>query len=185
MCDVGTAISSIGLGLQGAGAIGGFIADRRTASAYKEYQTLQTQAALTNYIQQTQAINTRYSQEQEASGLKAQQIYLENLKAQATAETSAASSGVEGSSIESLFRGYDRATAISNYVSARNLQWQGIQYNEELESLRTQALSTINMEQKYASAGASTLLSGIGGIMTNYSNLDLRRQQYNYYKGIK
>ncbi len=183
MCGVGTAISGIGLGLQGAGIIGKFLSDKQTASAYSEYQALQTQSTLTNYLQQTRAINTRYSQEQEASGLEAQQLYLQNLKAKATAQASAATSGIEGSTIENLFRGYDRATAISNYVSARNLHMQGLQYNEELESLRTQAISSINMQQRYTSTGASTLLSGIGGLMSSYADYEERKDRIKYYRG--
>ena len=52
MCDVGTAISGIGLGLQGASVIGNFLSDRQTTSAYSDYQALQTQSTLNNYLQQ-------------------------------------------------------------------------------------------------------------------------------------
>lgn len=183
MCDVGTAISGIGLGLQGAGVIGNYISDKQTAAAYSEYQALQTQSTINNYIQQTKAINTRYAQEQEASGLEIQQLYIKNMQAKATAQASAASSGVTGSTIENLFRGYDRASAISNYVAARNLHFKGLQYNEELESLRATALSSINTQQQYYSTGASTLLSGLGGIMTSYSNLEERKLRIKYFGG--
>ncbi len=177
MCDVGTAISGIGLGLQGASVIGNYISDRQASSAYSDYQALQTQSTLNNYIQQTKAINTRYAQEQEATGLEVQQIYLKNLQAKATAQASAASSGVEGSTIENLFRGYDRASAVSNYVAAKNLQMKGMQYNEELESLRASAISSINLQQPYYSTGASTLLSGLGGMMSSYANYEERKDR--------
>lgn len=183
MCDVGTAISTIGLGLQGASVIKNYISDKQATSAYSDYQALQTQATISNYIQQTQAINTRYAQEQEASGLNVQQIYLKNLQAKATAQASAAASGVEGSTIDNLFRGYDRASAVSNYVAARNLQMQGMQYNDETESMRISAISSINMQQQYNSTGASTLLSGLGGMMTSYANYDERKERMEYYRG--
>ena len=183
MCEVGTAISAIGLGLQGASIIGSYISDKQTASAYSDYHALQTQSTLNNYIQQTKAINTRYSQEQEASGLEIQQIYLQNLQAKATAQASAASSGIEGTTIENLFRGYDRASAISNYVVARNLHMKGMQYNEELESLRASAISSINSQQPYYSTGASTLLSGFGGMMSSYANLEERKERLKFYRG--
>ena len=39
----------------------------KEAKSYANYQSLQTQSALINFIQQTQAMNTRYAQEQEAT----------------------------------------------------------------------------------------------------------------------
>ena len=182
MCEV-TIGSAIGLGLQGAGIINNFIADRQTSRAYSTYQALQTQSTLTNYLQQTRAVNMRYAQEQEATGLEAEQIYLQNLKAKATAQASAASNGVEGISLDNLYRGYDRASAVSNYVAARNLHWKGLQYNEELESLRTQAISSINAQQPYQSNSASILISGLGGMLTSVANNYERKERLKYYRG--
>lgn len=179
MCDVG----AIGLGIQGAGLVSNLISSKKEQAAYSNYQAQSTQATLTNYIQQVKAINNRYAEEQEASALEKQQISIENMQAKATAQASAASGGVEGSTIENLFRGYDRATAINNYISARNLQVKGLQYTDELESMRYKAISAINIQQQYTGAStASTLLSGVGGLFTSYANYDYRRSQSAFYK---
>ena len=60
MCDVGTAVSTIGLGLQGASVIGSYISEKQTASAYSDYHALQTQSTLNNYIQQTKALQKKH-----------------------------------------------------------------------------------------------------------------------------
>ncbi len=165
MCNVG----AVGLGMQAVGTVGSYISSNKEAAAYSKYQTLQTQAALNNYIQQSKSINNRYAEEQSASSMEQQEIALENMRAKATAQASAASSGVEGSSIEMLFRGYDRATAVSNYTAARNLQMKGLQYTNELDGLRIQAINAINGMEQHSGASASTLLGGIGGLLTSYS----------------
>lgn len=169
MCDV----SLVGLGISTVGAIGNFFSKKQEQYAYAKYQDLQTQAALHNYIEQSKAINNRYAEEQSATAAQKEEIYLKNLQNKATAQASAASSGIQGSSIENLFRGYDRATAISNYTAARNLQMKGLQYNEELDSMRTQAINAVNLQTPYTGGSAgSTLISGIGGLLTDYSKID-------------
>lgn len=179
MCD----ISAIGLGIGAIGAISNTMAARQQAQSYATYQGLQSQAALNNYIQQSKQLNLRYAQEQEANAEEKQQIQIENMKAKATAQASAASSGIEGLSIDNLFAGYDRATAVSNYTHARNLEMLGLEYSNQLDSYRNQALSTIYSMQGYTGASAgSTLLSGIGGLMTAYSSNKMQQMQMNYYK---
>lgn len=180
MCEVG----AIGLGLQTAGTIGSFISDKQTASAYADYQALSAQSTVNNYIQQTKSINNRYAEEKESSALQTQQIYIQNLQAKATAQASAAGAGVQGSTIDTLFSGYDRATAVSNYVAAKNLQLKGLQYSDELEGLRTKAISAINMQQQYTSTGASTLLSGMGGLLTSFSNAQYKQEQLKAWRGM-
>lgn len=166
MCNVG----AIGLGIQGAGVIGNYMAARQEKSAYSRYYSLQSQATLDNYIQQQRAIKNRYIEEEQATTAHKQEIYIENLQAKATAQASAATSGIEGISIENLFRGYDRATALSNYTAAKNLQMKGLQYNDELDSLRVQAINSINLQTQYTGASPmSTLLGGLGGLLSTYS----------------
>lgn len=166
MCNIG----AVGLGLQGVGLISQYNAAKKEQAAYAEYSTLSTQATLDNFIQQTRAINNRYIEETEATTAQKQEIYLQNLQAKATAQASAASSGIEGISLDELFRGYDRATAVSNYTAAKNLHWKGLQYNDELDGLRVQAINSINLQQQYSGASpSSTLLSGIGGLFTSYA----------------
>lgn len=181
MCNIG----AIGLGIQGAGVVGNYIAEKQAEVQYSKYQTLQTQATLHNYIQQTKAMNNRYAEEQEAAALQNQQVYIQNLQSKATAEASAASSGVEGSTIDTLFQGYDRATAVSNYVAARNLQIKGLQYSDELEGLKAQAISAINLQQPYTGNPVSTLIGGLGGMLTSYSNMQYKQEQVKYYRGAK
>lgn len=180
MCNV----AAIGLGLQGASLIGNFISDKQTSNSYNEYQALSTQSTISNYIQQSKAINNRYSEDKESSAYQTQQIYIENLQSKATAEASAAGSGVQGSTIDNLFRGYDRATAVSNYISARNLHIKGLQYIDELEGLRTKAVSAINLQQPYTSTGASTLLGGFGGLLSSFSNAQYKQEQLQAWRGM-
>lgn len=174
MCD----IAAIGLCISALGTVSNAIAANQQSKAYSKYQTLQTQSALNNYIQQSKQLNQRYAQEQEANAEEKQQIQLENMKAKATAQASAATSGIEGLSIDNLFAGYDRATAVSNYTHARNLQMLGLEYNNQLDTYRNQALSTIYSIQPYSGASAgSTLLSGVGGLMSSYSNNKLKQEK--------
>lgn len=178
MCNVG----AIGLGISAAGIVSNYVSEQNTSASYSKYQALTTQATLTNYIQQTKAINNRYAEEQEATSAQKQQIYIQNLQAQATAEASAAGSGVTGSTIDTLFKGYDRATAVSNYTAARNLQLKGLQYSDELAGLKAQAISAINLEQPYIANSSSTLIGGLGGLLTGFSNMQLRQEQLDFYK---
>lgn len=178
MCN----ISAIGLAIGAAGTISNTIAAKQQADAYGTYQSSQTQSALNNYIQQSKQLNTRSAQEQEASSEERYQIQIENMKAKATAEASAASSGIEGITIDNLFAGYDRATAVSNYTHARNLEMLGLEFNNQLDAYRNQALSIIYSMQSYSGATVgSTLLSGIGGLMTTYSNKQMEQERLNFY----
>lgn len=179
MCNIG----AIGLGLQGLGMMSGAYSQHQQAKAYANYQALQAQAALNNYIQQSKQLNLRYAQEQEANAEEREQIRIENMKAKATAQASAATSGVEGLTIDNLFAGYERATAVSNYTHAKNLEMLGLEYNNQLDMYRVQALNSINTMQQYTGAStASTLLSGVGGMFSAYSNNKLKQEQLQYYK---
>ena len=178
MCN----LSAIGLAIGAAGTVSNTISASQQANAYGEYQKLQSQSALNNYIQQSKQLNTRYAQEQEASAEERQQIQIENMKAKATAQASAASSGIEGITIDNLFAGYDRATAVSNYTHAKNLEMLGLEFNNQLDAYRNQALSTIYSMQPYSGASVgSTLLSGIGGLMTTYSTNKIEQERLNFY----
>lgn len=179
MCD----LSAVGLGIGAIGSVANTIAASKQQQAYTGYQKVQTQAALNNYIQQAKQLNTRYAQEQEANAEERQQIQIENMKAKAIAQASAASSGIEGITIDNLFAGYDRATAVSNYTHARNLEMLGLEYNNQLDTYRNNALNTIYSMQPYSGASTgSTLLSGIGGLMTTYSNNKQQQEQMKYFR---
>lgn len=179
MCDVG----AIGLGLSAVGMLGSAYSVSQEQKAYANYQQLQSQSALNNYIQQSKQINLRYSQEQEANAQEREQIRIENMKAKATAQASAASSGIEGITIDNLFAGYNRATAVSNYTHARNLNMLGLEYNNQLDAYRVQALSTIYSMGSYQGASVgSTLLSGVGGMMSQYSKTNFTSSRNSFFK---
>lgn len=170
MCDV----AAIGLGLQGVSTVFNIFGSRSQEKAYANAQIANINSALSNFRTNVNLNNTRFSQEQEAAQEQAQQVYLHNLQQKATAQTSAAGSGVAGVSIENLFRGYDRTTALSNFISERNLRNMGLQYDENYEGLRTQALNSIYGTQTYTGANAgSTLLSGFGNILSSAASSDL------------
>ena len=170
MCTV----ASIGLGLQGVSTIFSALGARSQERAYANAQIANINSAVDNFRTNVNLNNTRFSQEQESAQEQAQQVYLQNLQQKATAQTSAAGSGVSGISIDNLFRGYDRTTALSNFISERNLRNMGMQYDENYEGLRTQAINSIYGTQSYTGANAgSTLLSGFGNILSSTAASDL------------
>lgn len=169
-------IAGLGLGLQGAGLLANLAAQKQAASANEQYRALQTQATLSNYIQQVRAIHNREQEEAEASALELQQKNIANMQARATAMASAASSGVDSQTIQTLFFGYDRANAVNSYVAAKNLQFKRLQDIDNIKALRANAISSINLQQPYVDTTGSTLLSGLGGIMKSYADYDWKQQ---------
>ena len=181
MCNLAAA----GLIMSGASTVFDMIGANQQQKAYANYQQLQSQAALNNYIQQSKQLNLRYTQEQEANAEERQQIHIENMKNKATAQASAASSGIEGITIDNLFAGYNRASAVSDYTHARNLDMLGLEYNNQLDAYRANALSSIYSIAPYTGATAgSTLLSGVGGMMSNYANYKERQEQTKFYRSV-
>ena len=164
-------IAAAGLGLQALGAIGSIASDRQAANDNARYRALQTQSTLTNYIQQLNAVHTRINQEQQATALQKQQLAIENMKARATAQASAAANSVEGSTLDNLFQGYDRATAVNNYIASKNLHFKELQSYQEMMSYRASALSSIYNQTTYTSNGVGSVLSGFGGLLSSYSDM--------------
>ena len=167
-------IAAAGLGLQALGAIGSIASNRQAANDNAQYRALQTQSTLTNYIQQLNAVHTRVNQEQQATVLQKQQLAIENMKARATAQASAAANGVEGSTLDNLFQGYDRATAVNNYIASKNLHFKELQSYQEMMSYRASALSSIYNQTTYTSNGVGSVLSGFGGLLSSYSDMKWR-----------
>ena len=166
-------------------AIEGFSANKQK-KAYAEYQEKTRQAAMEQYRYQTRAINNRLAEEEEASDLQLEQNMIQNMQAQATAKASAAGSGITGSTIENLFKDYDRASAASNYVASRNLHLKGLQAADEKEAAYIQAMNTINLQQQYSGGSMGlSLLSGIGTAMSTYSSGKMAQYQMQYYGGSK
>lgn len=160
-----------GSALSLAGTKGQADAEEKTEQAYAEYQAKTKQAALENYRYQTRALHNRYAEEQEASAYEAQQIHLQNMQAKATAQASAASSGITGSTIDNLFNDYERAAAQGRFLAARNLQLKGYQMEDEIDAAWIQANNTINLQQQYTGTGTTGVwLQGIGSTLTQFSN---------------
>ncbi len=173
--------NSIWLGLQAGGILNRYLTNKKQENNYNLYKNLQTASILNNYQTQVSAIQERYAQDAESATWRNQMMMIENLKAKATAKTSAATSGIQGNSINKLFDGYDRAIAIDNYITQRNLSMSEKQYNANIESMRNQALSALNGEAQFTSTAAAELIGGIGSLLTNYSNNEYKRNQRNYY----
>ena len=170
-------------GVMAASAIGNSLSAKKQEKAYKEYQAKQQAAAWENYRYQRRAIHNRYAEEVESAQYQQQQIIIQNLKAQATAKASAASLGITGSTIDNLFKDYDRATAASNYVASRNLYLKKLQSWDEMDAAYIQAKNVNNNIQPYTGANwFSVLLNGAGTAMSAYSSADYQQQQIDFYK---
>ncbi len=170
-------------GIMAASAIGNSLSAKKQEKAYRQYQAQQQAAALENFRYQSRAIHNRYAEEVEATQLQQQDLILKNLKAQATAKASAASMGITGSTIDNLFKDYDRATAVSNYVASRNLYFKKLQSYDEMEAAYIQASNVINNVQPYSGANwLSVLLNGAGTAMSAYASADYQQQQIKFYK---
>ena len=148
-------------------AVSGVASAREQEKDFTNYQSKQLNSTLADFANNINQTNTRYAQEIEAAQQQQQQVYLENLKQQATAQTSATGMGVAGSTLDNLFRDYDRATAISDYITEKNLRYQGLQYNQDFVGLRNRALSSVNQASYYTGAKSKTaMLMGLGGIIS-------------------
>lgn len=165
-------IAAIPAVLQLASSVMEGFSSNKQKKAYAEYQEKTRQAAMEQYRYQTKAINNRLAEEEEASDLQLEQTIIQNMQAKATAQASAAGSGITGSTIDNLFKDYDRANAASNYVAARNLHLRGLQAVDEKEAAYIQAMNTINLQQQYTGGSSMglSLLSGIGNAMSTYAS---------------
>ena len=170
--------STAGLGLMSSAVsmIGTGISSVQSANAYRSYVNNQTAATMSNYEYQTRALNNQYSQEVEQLAQEKQSTYVQNLQAKATAAASAASSGVEGSSIDSLLTGYDRATAVNNYMIDRQLRMKELQYSDKSDALRMSALSSIYGQTSYTNSAWGSTLSSASSLLSS---------GYEYYKTYK
>lgn len=179
MCDP----NAINLGISLANTTAQSIQDISTNKMNAKYATNTARAASDNFILQTRQMNNRYAEEQAASSMEQQEVYIQNLQRQAISEASAASNGVSGISIDNLFKGYDRATAVGNYTSARNLKMKGLQMNDELLSLKNKALSSINATYNdYNAKTASTAWGTLGSSLELFGKLDYSNLGPSLYK---
>lgn len=142
---------------------------------YLQQKAANETAIKKDYYNNVSQVLLRQQQEQEAAGVKSQQAYIKNIEAKATAKASALENGVSGNSIESLYRGYDRAIAQNDYYSARNLQMMGMQTEQSLASLKANMESAINTNQPFNPASitqtntGANLLTAFNSLATGYS----------------
>jgi len=176
----------IAAGLMLASAVGNSLSAKKQEKAYAQYQAQQQAAAWENYRYTTRAITNRYAEEVESAKYQQQQLVIDNLKAQATAKASAASSGISGSTIDNLFNDYDRASAFSNFIASRNLYLKKLQSYDEMDAAFIQAKNVVNTQQQYTGADSSSiLLSGIGSAMSAWAGAKTTGVTNNYYYGNK
>lgn len=158
--------AAVGLGIMAAGAVAKGIGARKTAKAQAKASIASTNYTMANFANQANLNNTKYAQEVESANQQQQQVYLENLKQKATAQTSAAGNGVAGVSIDSLFKGYDRTTALSNFIGERNIRNMGLQYDANYEALRTNAMNSLyGVSTPTGESTGANLMTNIGGIL--------------------
>lgn len=170
-------MSAAGLGMQAGASLGDFLGSIYQAKANKRYQVKQINSTLENNRYQLRALKNKYNEEVEATNQQQQQVYLQNLQARARAITSAAGSGVQGNSLDSLFLGYERATAVSKYMTDRELRLKGLQLQDDADALRIQAVNAIHGLTPNVNTSASTLLSGMGNILTSYSQMNTKEEK--------
>ena len=172
MCNIG----AVGLGLQGAGMVGSSIAGMIEDRTNREYSNYRNQLINSNYARQTQQLNNSYAQEQLTNASQRQQAILRNMQLRASAQAKMASLGISGNTIDNLYRGYDRAMAMNDYLSARDLEMKGLAYNDKLGDLGYARLNTFNQysyqqKRNYQNRVSSTLFKGIRGLSDSMLNL--------------
>lgn len=180
-------LSAAGAGLTLLGGIGNYVGERKAEKSYKTYQANQRKAAEENYREKVRSFHNRFNEEKEATAANLQTNMIQDMQAKATAQASVASSGVGGSTIENLFKDYDRAHAVSTYTAKRNLRLKGFQIDDNIAAARIEAMNVINNLQQYQGAGLGSLFSLFGDAFKTYSAYERDRAQTEYYKkqGIK
>ena len=175
MCNT----QAISLGLSGAEFVTDKFYTYKQDQDYIDYQNERNKNIMTNYVMQTKQLNNNYAAEQASNALQRQQDYLKNLQAKSSAQAAAAAAGINGNSIDNLFKGYDRISAVNNYISARDLQSKGIQYNDRLNNLRYSAAKAINTQQPYTAEYREVpmLLSQTGGLFDTFDRLKKRQKR--------
>ena len=178
-------LPAIAAGLQLMGSMGTASAEKKAETANQEYQAKQRAAAWANYRYQTRALQNRLAEETEASAYQLQQISIQNMQAKATASASAAGSGVSGSTIDNLFKDYDRADAASQYMAKRNLYLKGLQTRDAMDAAWIEANNVINNMQPYTSNTTSLLLSGLGNAFSAFGDVSWKNTFYNNKTGLR
>ena len=160
------------------GGIGSAKANKKQKEYYNWYKKENEKNVKEDLRNNIALLNLQYQQQAEASSLESQMAWIENEQAQATAEASALENGLGGNSLSSLMQGYERASAINDYTSAKNLEMKGMQTQQEIKSLKAKAQSAINLGVPYNLSGGTgfsmtgTTLAGIGTALSNVADAD-------------
>lgn len=132
-----------------------------------DYRAKATQSAWEEFANNANLTELNRIQQEESINFDTQQAALDNQQKAATTEASALENGVSGNSLDSLLRGYERTTAINDYISVRNNDMLKAQTGEQIKELRAKAISYINTAYPFdptsivqPSIGAN-LLSGL------------------------
>lgn len=160
------------------GSIMNYQADKKLAESkqafLEQYRADAIKNAWEDFANNANLTELQNQQEQDSIRFEGQQAALSNKQAQATAEASALENGVSGNSIDSLSRGYERTTAINEFVSGENIHMKDAQKVQNLKELRTKALSYINTAYPFdptsivkPSIGAN-IISGINNAAIGY-----------------
>ena len=179
MCNIG----AIGLGIQGVGMVKDIATSMAEDRQYNDYQKYKNQAAWEDYIRGSRTLNNAYSQEQLSNAIQKQQAYLQSMQQKASAQAHGTSLGVTGNSIDNLYRGYDRIAAYNNYLSQRDLQMKGLEYNDRLiNSLQYSTLNSLNENRYNYHVQNKTFQTGMN-IMPNF--MSTVKQYYGNSKNNK
>lgn len=170
------ALTLLQLGSTVLSGIGSHSAAKKQEEYYNWYKKENEKAVKEDLRNNIALTNLQYQQEIEASSLESQQAWLENEQAQATAEASALENGLGGNSLASLMQGYERASAVNDYVAAKNLEMKGMQVKQNIKSLEAKAQSAINLGVPYSASSMNgfsmtgSVLGGIGSALSIYSD---------------
>lgn len=171
MCN----LNNLSLGISGANMLRNTFEGYAQNKANYEYQKARNSLIIANYERQARDANNSYAEAQRVNSIKKQQNYLQNLQAKSTLLAGKASSGVNGTSLDNLYRGYDRATAVNNYLYAKDLYNKGLSNNDRLSTLRASAVNSLTDLSKYRYSGASALLNGASDLFGGWGNYMIKR----------
>ena len=176
MAWAAAALTILQLGSTVLSGIGSHNAEKKQEEYYNWYKKENEKAVKEDLRNNIALTNLQYQQEIEASSLESQQAWLENEQAQATAEASALENGLGGNSLASLMQGYERASAVNDYVAAKNLEMKGMQVKQNIKSLEAKAQSAINLGVPFSASSmngfsmSGSVLGGIGSALSIYSD---------------
>lgn len=159
------------------GLLGGVLAARaqnryQTEAAEAQNRIVEENARIANqaYLDKASIANLRLQEENEAISNQLMQENLADRQGQAMTVAQAAETGARGLSLKSLLAGYDRNSAMNNYIAGRNMDMKYRQTQQEIKGYQSEAQGRINSVTPYVpsyqSVGAAVLQGVSQGIST-------------------